>query len=437
MYYDPIMFTCMEGLDLEEHMIATYYMRAEMPVEVVKFAQAIAAEQATGTWLNVPFETPEVRKKHAAKVMGIYEVPAYDRELPKDLKYRDFIIKIAFPSVNIGNNFPMIFTTLIGNISAGRIKLVDIEFSQKYLKNFSGPKFGIEGLRKYLDIKERPLTLAMIKPDVGWTPEQGGIMAYDAFKGGIDIVKDDELVVGDSDFCPLVGRVQKIMEAAKRAEEETGEKKMYTPNITDDIIRLKDNAYRALDAGANALMINTYVVGFSAFRMIAEDPNINVPILSHPDYAAAQSYAPDTGVAIYLLWGKLVRMAGADLAVTTNYHGKIPVMKDRYIQSCIALTVPFGNIRPCFPAPGGGVYPGIIPETIEEIGKNVILAAGGAVHGHPLGGVAGGKAMRQAIDAVMEGVNLREYAKDKPELEAAIKAWGISNEKEDLFDMKK
>ncbi|HCX63846.1 MAG TPA: ribulose 1,5-bisphosphate carboxylase, partial [Eubacteriaceae bacterium] len=192
MYYDPIMFTCTEGIDGEEHMIATYYMRAEMPVEAVKFAQAIAAEQATGTWLNVPFETPEVRKKHSAKVVGIYEVPAYDRELPKNLEYRDFIIKIAFPNVNIGNNFPMIFTALIGNISAGRIKLVDIEFSKKYLEHFKGPQFGIDGLRKYLDIPERPLTLAMIKPDVGWTPKQGGIMAYDAFAGGIDIVKDDE-----------------------------------------------------------------------------------------------------------------------------------------------------------------------------------------------------------------------------------------------------
>jgi 2,3-diketo-5-methylthiopentyl-1-phosphate enolase len=37
----------------------------------------------------------------------------------------------------------------------------------------------------------------------------------------------------------------------------------------------------------------------------------------------------------------------------------------------------------------------------------------------------------------MQGISLREYAKDKPELESAIKAWGISNEKEDLFDMKK
>ncbi|MFZ7134629.1 MAG: RuBisCO large subunit C-terminal-like domain-containing protein [Eubacteriales bacterium] len=437
MYFDPIMFNCMEGLDIEEHIIATYYMRAEMPVEFVKFAQAIAAEQATGTWIDVPFETGDVRKRHAAKVVGMYEVPAYDRELPKDLKFRDFVIKIAFPSINIGNNFPMIFTTLIGNISAGRIKLVDIEFPRKYLAKFKGPSFGVEGLRDYLNIPKRPITLNMIKPDVGWTPEQGGIMAHDAFLGGIDIVKDDELVVGDSDFCPLEKRVKSIMEAAKDAEEKTGEKKMYTPNITDDISRLKDNAYRAIDAGANALMINTYTVGFSAFRFISEDPNIQVPILSHPDYAAAQSYSQDTGTAIYLLWGKLVRMAGADLVVTTNYHGKIPVMKDRYIQSCIQLTMPFADIKPCFPAPGGGLYQGIVPETIEEIGNDVILAAGGAVHGHPDGAVAGGRSFRQAIDAVMEGVSLREYAKEHKELQRAIDAWGISNEKDDLFDMKK
>lgn len=437
MYYDPIMFQFEEGINREDYMIATYYMRAEMPVEIVKFAQAIAAEQATGTWLNVPFETPEVRERHAAKVIGMYEVPAYTRELPKNLEYRDFVVKIAFPNINIGNNFPMIFTTLIGNISAARLKLIDIEFSKSYLKQFKGPKFGIKGIREYLDIPERPLTLNMIKPDVGWSPKDGATMAYQAFVGGIDIVKDDELLVGDSVFCPLEERVKEIMNSANRAYEETGEKKMYTPNITDDVSKLKDNAYRAIDAGANALMINTYTVGFSAFRMIAEDPNINVPILSHPDYAAAMSYAPDTGVAIYLLWGKLIRMAGADLAVTTNYHGKIPVMKDSYIQSCIALRNKFGDIKPCFPAPGGGVYQGIVPETIEEIGKDVILAAGGAVHGHPDGAIAGGKSLRQAVDAAMKGINLREYAKDHQELQSAINAWGVSNEKEDLFDMKK
>ncbi len=33
--------------------------------------------------------------------------------------------------------------------------------------------------------------------------------------------------------------------------------------------------------------------------------------------------------------------------------------------------------------------------------------------------------MRQAVDAVMQGVELPEYAKDHPELATAIATWGI------------
>ena len=44
---------------------------------------------------------------------------------------------------------------------------------------------------------------------------------------------------------------------------------------------------------------------------------------------------------------------------------------------------------------------------------------------NPLGTKAGATAMRQAIDAVMKGKNLREYAKDKKELKAAVDKWGV------------
>jgi ribulose 1,5-bisphosphate carboxylase large subunit-like protein len=41
-----------------------------------------------------------------------------------------------------------------------------------------------------------------------------------------------------------------------------------------------------------------------------------------------------------------------------------------------------------------------------------------------MGAAAGAKAMRQSIDAVVAGVALDEYAKDHPELKAALDLWG-------------
>ena len=71
------------------------------------------------------------------------------------------------------------------------------------------------------------------------------------------------------------------------------------------------------------------------------------------------------------------------------------------------------------------MYPGLVPVTIAEFGRDVIIGGGGAVAGHPMGATAGAKALREAVDATMKGVSLEEYAKDKPELRAAIEVWGV------------
>jgi ribulose-bisphosphate carboxylase large chain len=48
---------------------------------------------------------------------------------------------------------------------------------------------------------------------------------------------------------------------------------------------------------------------------------------------------------------------------------------------------------------------------------------GGGCHGHPDGTRAGARAIRQAVDAVLEGSSLEEKAKTSPELKDAIKKW--------------
>ena len=44
-------------------------------------------------------------------------------------------------------------------------------------------------------------------------------MAYDAYLGGIDVIKDDELLVADPAWCPIEKRVKAITEAGLRAYE--------------------------------------------------------------------------------------------------------------------------------------------------------------------------------------------------------------------------
>lgn len=57
-----------------------------------------------------------------------------------------------------------------------------------------------------------------------------------------------------------------------------------------------------------------------------------------------------------------------------------------------------------------------VEKIVKEVGTDVMLAAGGGVHGHPDGSEAGARSMRQAIDAAMKDIPVTEYAKDHVEL---------------------
>ena len=161
----------------EDYIIGTYQVRMETK-NIEKLALAVADEQTTGTWIKVSHDSADKTKDFGAKVVAIYEVPdlGYDRgneQLPPM-----HIVQIAFPMRNMGASLPMMLSTVFGNISAsGMLKWIDVAFPKKYVAQFQGPKFGVEGLREKLGVYDRPLLNAMIKPNIGWnnTPEDGQV----------------------------------------------------------------------------------------------------------------------------------------------------------------------------------------------------------------------------------------------------------------------
>ena len=282
--YDPNILMLPESIEHEDFIIATYYIGTETN-DALKRAEALALEQSTGTWVDVPEETPEVRARHTGKVIGVYEVPPYEYGLPEDIKERQFIVQVGYPTLNIGEQIPELLTTVLGNVSmAGKVKLLDINFPKSWLSHFQGPKFGAPGVRDLLGVHDRPLLMSITKPSIGIPPKTIGKLAYQMAAGGVDIIKDDELLA-DPTYCPVVDRVKEVMAGVKRAYEETGEKTLYCVNITDEVDRMVDKAKRVIELGCNAIMVNFTPVGLSAVRMLAEHPDINVPIWAHPAYA--------------------------------------------------------------------------------------------------------------------------------------------------------
>ena len=416
-----------DEIDMEKYVIGTYYVGLPLGLPIKDVAEMAAVEQSTGTWILVPGETPQMRKKHVAKVIGIYEGPYPEYSQPRDVTHRHYIIQVAFPWINFGQQIPMLLSTVVGNISmGGRVKLLDLRFPKSWLKAFKGPKFGLEGIYKLLGVKGRPLLNAMIKPCTGYDAKTGARLLYLAAVGGADVVKDDELIA-DPPFNRITERLPLYMEAIDRAKAEKGEKTLYTVNITDRIPKLMENAEAALEHGANALMVNYLAVGYSAVRQLAEDPSINVPILGHMDIAGALSYSPITGIATHLVIGKLPRIVGIDIGVFPAPYGKAPLLKDRFLDMHRAMRMPLQHIKPTMPMPSGGITPGHVPMVINDLGLEVMIGAGGGIHAFPEeygGPPAGARAFRQAIDACVKGIPLKEYAEDHPELKVALEKWG-------------
>ena len=430
--YDAEPYALPEGIDYEKHVIATYYVEFPKELDVVSLAPVIAIEQSTGTWTPVPGETPEVRARHVAKVVNVFEAPYHEYIVPDDVKTRQWVVQVAFPASNIENQIPMLLTACLGNISmAGRLKLLDLRMPKAILEGYQGPKFGTDGIYKALGIpknKRRPLLNNMIKPCSGYPVKVGTELFYQAAAGGCDIIKDDELI-GDMDYNHVLDRVKAYMKMEKRVFEETGEHTLYTVNVTDRLPKMFDLARRVVDAGGNALMVNYLAIGPEAMRTLAEDPDINVPILAHMDCAGAYYMSPHHGVASHIILGKLPRLAGADTVVIPfALGGKAPYLPERFKQVVQAITYPFGKLKPLMPMPSGGITPINVPDIVNLLGKEVMIGSGGGVHAHPDGPIAGGKAFRQAIEAALKYIPVMEYGKDHEELGKALGIWGVKTE---------
>lgn len=436
MLYDPKIFTLYESLDNEQYIVALYYCE-QHAADLLLRAGAVAVEQSTGTWTPVPEETEDVRDRCGARVIGVYEFPDVNTGASVIAEERKFMAAIAYPIANINGQIPELLTVLYGNISMShKLKLMDVFFPKSFVSKFNGPKFGIQGLRKLLKIEERPFLLGMIKPCIGASPKTIGKLLYEMGLGGVDIVKDDELLA-DPEFCPVEARIEECMKNVARVKKETGHTVLYTVNITDSPEKMHQKAHKAIKSGVNALMVNLYVIGYSALQELAEDKTINVPILAHPAMSGMYYASPNWGMTASLALGKFVRLSGADMLIYPSQFGKIPLVKERAIRVAQELQAPFYHLNSTLPGPSAGNHPGIVGELINNYGNDIVIGAGGGIHGHPDGATAGCKAFHQAFQAAMSQFPLREAATKHKELRKALDKWGVVGEGQPIYDLVK
>lgn len=416
------------GVDPEGFVIATYYIVADVQDDAVNRVRKVANILYPGTWTPVVGETAEAHERHAPRILGIYETPPYETSVPENVRQRHLVAQIAIPLINLGDTLATLLSAVMGELMAyDNVKLLDLYLPRPYASQYKGPTLGVSGIRKRLDVHDRPLVLAIFKPSQGYTAKQGAEIFYEAAAGGADIVKDDELLT-NPDYCRREDRVRHYMEMERRAFEETGEHTLYTVNVTDRPDKLLDNGLKAIELGANAIMVNYTLVGLDATRSLCEDPRVTVPVLGHNTGAFPLYSNPYSGMSITLSNGLLPRLAGVDLGILLIQGGSYPALPERCLLLAREMLSPYYDFQQMLPILAAGVTPGLVDVLLETYGQDVAMGSGSCIFGHPQGPQAGAKAFRQAISAVKLERPLSDAAREYKELEAAIEKWGPHKE---------
>jgi len=371
-----------------------------------KAAGGVAAESSIGTWAETTTTKPYVEKL-AAKVF--------------ELKGNQ--IKIAYPiELFEPGNMPNILSSVAGNVfglkDLKNLRLNDIHIPENLLRSFKGPKYGIQGIRKILKIPKRPLLGTIVKPKLGLKTKDHAKVAYDAWVGGCDIVKDDENLSSQT-FNRFEERLKKTVKAKQKAERETGEKKIYMINITSETEEMLRRAKLVKDYGNEYVMVDIITLGWAALQTL-RNKDFDLVLHAHRAGHATFTKNPKHGISMKVI-ARLTRIVGLDQLHVGTVVGKMYETKKEVLENCDALEGKMWKFKPVMPVASGGLHQMHIPDLVKIFGNDVVIQIGGGIHA--LGTYTGAMAARQAIEASMKSMLLKEYAKKHKELRIALEKW--------------
>ncbi|WP_435194448.1 type III ribulose-bisphosphate carboxylase [Natronomonas sp. EA1] len=374
-------------------------------------AARVASESSNGTWAALDVESDISR----------LSAMAYDLERETNT------VRVAYPpELFEPGSLPQILSCIAGNImgmkAVDTIRLVDCEWPESVVSGFPGPGFGPAVKSEFLDATDRPALATVPKPKVGLPTSEHVRVAREAWLGGVDLLKDDENLT-DQAFNPFRERVVDSFAARDEVQDETGERKDYLVNVTAETTEMLERVDFVHEQGGSFVMVDIITCGWSALQTVRERcEELGLAIHAHRAMHAAFDRLPHHGVSMRVL-AQWARLAGVDhLHTGTAGFGKLENEDTAGINEWLRSDL-YG-MKEVLPTASGGLHPGVVPQVLDALGPELIVQAGGGIHGHPDGTRAGAMALRQSVEAWQEGVSLEEYAKSHPELRVAVEKWG-------------
>jgi ribulose-bisphosphate carboxylase large chain len=415
------------------HILCAYKMKPKGGLGYLEAAAHFAAESSTGT--NVEVCTTDDFTKGVDALVYYIDEKTEDMRIayPLDLFDRNVtdgrMMMVSFLTLTIGNNQGM------GDIEYGQ--MIDFYVPPRAIQLFDGPSKNISDLWRILG---RPvqdggyIAGTIIKPKLGLRPEPFAEAAYQFWLGG-DFIKNDE-PQGNQTFAPIKKVMPLVYDAMKRAQDETGEAKLFSMNITaDDHYEMCARADFALetfgsDADKLAFLVDGFVGGpgmITTARRQYPDQYLHYHRAGHGMITSPSS---NRGYTAFVL-AKMARLQGASgIHVGTMGYGKMEGgADDRIIAYMIERDACEGPVyyqewygmKATTPIISGGMNALRLPGFFKNLGHgNVINTAGGGSYGHIDSPAAGARSLRQAYECWKSGADPIAYAKEHKEFARAF-----------------
>ena len=368
-------------INSEKYFFVNYYL--ESTISLREAAWQLAIGQSVGN-PNVRnhWETDELFNNHSCIVIGD------EGELDQ---LKSGLVTIAFPTININWKTDGIAHLMV-NIMGGQLDIDSIvkchvkaiEFPQYVKDQFLGPKFGMDGIREYTGVKDKPLLGAIIKPKTGITPQVLLEMVKELVEGGVNFIKEDE-ILSDPSFCPIEERVPLVMEYLKDKNV------IYCVSIHSDYPYILDRVKQVYGLGGNGVHVNFWC-GLGVYKAIRE---LDLPIFVHFQ-KSGDKILTNRNHDFHIDWTvicQLAGMMGVDFIHAGMIGGYYKWPEDETVEAVKIL-----NELNVMPALSCGFSPEVTKEVTDAVGINYMANVGGAIHGHPKGTKAGALAMRESIN---------------------------------------
>jgi ribulose-bisphosphate carboxylase large chain len=407
--------------------LAVFRITPQEGVDPIEAAAAVAGESSTATWTVVWTDRLTACDAYRGKAYRVEKVPGSADQF---FAYVAYDLALFEPG-SISNLTASIIGNVFGFKPLKALRLEDMRLPVAYVKTFQGPATGIVVERERLDKFGRPLLGATVKPKLGLSGKNYGRVVFEALKGGLDFVKDDENI-NSQPFMHWRDRFLYTMEAVNTAGAHTGEVKGHYLNVTAGTMEdMYERAEFARDLGSCIVMIDL-VIGYTAIQSMAKWARNNDMIL-HLHRAGHSTYTrqKNHGVSFRVI-AKWMRLAGVDHIHAGTVVGKLegdPAVVAGIYDSLREPSNPenlsrglffeqdWAELRKVMPVASGGIHAGQMHQLLTYLGDDVVLQFGGGTIGHPMGIQAGATANRVALEAMVLARNEgRDIWNEGPEI---------------------